>query len=332
MPQADVPVKSSPWKRWSWLLKLGLTLAAFYFVFLNVDVRQLDEMIVKQDHSMILGVAALALFQMWSGATRWQIVLRRLAGREQTTPRHWRVVQMYYISIFFNSCLPGTVGGDVVRVWLAKTEHVPLHLAIHSVVIDRMVTLLGLLLMVFVSLPYVCGQAGLEVWVVMPALLALTVSGIAFLLNLHRLPARLLRTRIGGIIKHLSDSVRQIILHPLTFALAAVLAMVGHVSFCLAAFVLAQSLNIDLTFIEALIYIPTVLLVSVLPISIGGWGVREAGMVAMLGLAGVPAGSALVLSVQLALIVMLVGLPGGLLWLGKRSVAKMAAHKQVSAV
>lgn len=322
------PAKPPLWKRWSWLLKLGLTLGAFYIVFLNIDVHQLDEMVMKQDHSMILTVAGLALLQMWIGAVRWHVVLKRLAGAMQAIPKHVQMAQMYYISLFFNSCLPGTVGGDVVRVWLAKAEHVPLPLAIHSVVIDRMVTLLGLLVMVFFSLPYVCEQAGVDIWLVMPALIGLPVAGIVFLLHLHRLPQSLLQTRLGRMVQHLADSVRQIMLHPMTFMLATLLAMLGHFSFCLAAYVLAQSLNIHLTLVEALIYIPTVMLVAVLPISIGGWGVREAGMVGMLALSGIPANSALVLSVQLALIILLVGAPGGLLWLGKRSVARLAAHNK----
>ncbi|MDE3061078.1 MAG: flippase-like domain-containing protein, partial [Pseudomonadota bacterium] len=58
-----------------------------------------------------------------------------------------------------------------------------------------------------------------------------------------------------------------------------------------------------------------VILAAMLPISVGGWGVREASMVAMLALAGVPHGIALIVSVQLGLLVALAASPGGLLWL-----------------
>jgi uncharacterized membrane protein YbhN (UPF0104 family) len=58
---------------------------------------------------------------------------------------------------------------------------------------------------------------------------------------------------------------------------------------------------------------PVALLTS-LPISIGGWGVRETAMIGLLGLVGVPASAALVLSVELGLITMAASLPGLVFW------------------
>lgn len=315
--------KKSHWKRWSWLPKLALTVLAFAFVLQNVDFEQLSGMLARQDHSLLFFVGMSALGQMWAGAIRWQIILRKLSDAAVIIPRHARILLIYYISIFFNCCLPGTVGGDVVRVWLAKNERIPLHLAIHSVVVDRILTLMGLLIMVFFAMPYVCAQAGLNVWAVMTPLALAPIIGIILLINLHRLPQAWRATRIGGLLAHLATSVREIVTHPATFVSATALAMLGHVGYCVAAFMLAQSLNIDLTIVESLTYMPIILLISVLPISIGGWGVREAGMVSLLALSGVPASSALVLSVQLALIILLVSLPGGLLWLFKRGQARM---------
>jgi len=56
-----------------------------------------------------------------------------------------------------------------------------------------------------------------------------------------------------------------------------------------------------------------VVLITSLPISIGGWGVRETAMIAVFGLVGVPSSAALVLSVQLGLLTMVVSTPGLLL-------------------
>jgi len=62
-----------------------------------------------------------------------------------------------------------------------------------------------------------------------------------------------------------------------------------------------------------------VALVANLPISVGGWGVRETAMIALFGLIGVPASATLVLSIQLGLLSLIVALPGGLLWLALKS-------------
>jgi hypothetical protein len=61
--------------------------------------------------------------------------------------------------------------------------------------------------------------------------------------------------------------------------------------------------------------ISMVTLITVLPISLAGWGVREVTVVALLGMLGVEDEAALLLSIEFGLLAMLVSLPGGVLWL-----------------
>lgn len=96
---------------------------------------------------------------------------------------------------------------------------------------------------------------------------------------------------------------------PLTYAIAAQLALGA------ATYAVAKSLDIDVTAIDCIVLMQPVALLANLPISIGGWGVRETAMIFLFGFVGVPASAALILSVQLGLLSLLVVLPGGILWL-----------------
>jgi uncharacterized membrane protein YbhN (UPF0104 family) len=78
---------------------------------------------------------------------------------------------------------------------------------------------------------------------------------------------------------------------------------------------MAASLGIKVSVIDCIVLMQPVALASNLPISVGGWGVRETAVVLLFGLVGVPSSAALVLSLQLGLLALLVVLPGGLLWL-----------------
>jgi len=60
---------------------------------------------------------------------------------------------------------------------------------------------------------------------------------------------------------------------------------------------------------------PPVILATVLPISIGGWGMRETAMVFMLSLVGVAPERAFLLSVLMGVVTVVMSLPGGVLWL-----------------
>ena len=77
---------------------------------------------------------------------------------------------------------------------------------------------------------------------------------------------------------------------------------------------LGRGLGIHVSLGHFLVLIPPVMLVSMVPVSIAGWGVREGAMVGALGFVSVGADEALALSVLFGLVVMVVGLPGGLIW------------------
>ena len=81
------------------------------------------------------------------------------------------------------------------------------------------------------------------------------------------------------------------------------------------AWCLAQAQHMGVPLVDFAILMPPVMLVVALPISAGGWGVREGAIVAALALTGVGTAPALLLSVELGLIGTLVSLPGGVIWL-----------------
>ena len=83
----------------------------------------------------------------------------------------------------------------------------------------------------------------------------------------------------------------------------------------MAIYTLARSLDIGISLLDCMILMPPVILLSLLPVSIGGWGVRESVMVFVLGLIGIASEQALLLSVLLGLAGMAISLPGWILWM-----------------
>ena len=77
----------------------------------------------------------------------------------------------------------------------------------------------------------------------------------------------------------------------------------------------AEALGMAIVPVDCLLLVPPIILFTMVPISLAGWGVREGAMVVGFGLVGVPAADALALSVTFGLVNAVTGLPGGLLWL-----------------
>lgn len=295
--------------------KVALTLAAFWFVFRGVDFSHLADMAARQDHRLMLAVIAILFSQVILGTHRWRVILRSLARSRVHLLSLIEAFKIYYISMFFNNCLPGAVGGDVVRVWLTRSEHISLPLSINSVIIDRLVALAMVFVLVIVTLPLLGAAAGFNAMLVLPPVLALAGAGILFLFNIQRLLGRFSHIRVVHWLLFFASNLRLLFKHRVAFAATCVYAMLGQVIYCFSTMILARSLGIDISFTQCLTLIPPVVLATTLPISVGGWGIREAGMVTMLSLAGVSQAQALLLSIQLGLVSMIVSLPAGLLWL-----------------
>jgi uncharacterized membrane protein YbhN (UPF0104 family) len=152
------------------------------------------------------------------------------------------------------------------------------------------------------------------------ALLAL--SGLAVLFFLGAPVARwLMHFRITRSIGKLVRDFRKVLYSRTTSPIVG-LAVAIQFLVVVAIYLCARGMNIQLGFGAALMTIPAIMLVSMVPISFAGWGVREGAMIFGLGLIGIGATDALAVSVTFGLLQIVIGLPGGVLWLTRGNVAR----------
>jgi len=203
----------------------------------------------------------------------------------------------------------------VIRVWLVKSEHTPLPLAISSVVIDRMIALLALGVMGGITMPVFAGYLGISAWIMLPLFLFILAFGFWVLFNLDKIILKIPFLKSLHWLEHLLSNIRLMLVCPRPAFWSLFYAIISHICYCLCAYVLARSLGNPISLLDAVTLVPWVLLISIIPISIGGWGLREAAMVYMLGLIGVPQMVALAVSVQLGLLSIVTSIPAGFLWL-----------------
>ncbi|MEZ5582684.1 MAG: lysylphosphatidylglycerol synthase domain-containing protein [Candidatus Competibacteraceae bacterium] len=120
----------------------------------------------------------------------------------------------------------------------------------------------------------------------------------------------------------LAADMRRILNAPgLTLELLA-LGVLSNLLVVAGIYVLGVSVGLSLTVGQYLGLIPAVILCTVVPISIAGWGLRESAMVVLLGNAGISTEMALVVSVWFGLTLILAALPGGLIWLIEKPIRR----------
>jgi glycosyltransferase 2 family protein len=203
-----------------------------------------------------------------------------------------------------------------VRTWLIYRTRIDAATAVHSVILDRIAALAAVALLVVATAPLFVSRVG---WG-LPALLAigLAASGLAAIVvgvQLDRMPARWMRLRPLRLLAALASAMRAVLLRPSAALPTLAFAVAAQAAMGFSAYAIAASLNLAVTPVDCLVLMQPVALLTALPISIGGWGVREGAMIGLFGLIGVPTSAVLVLSVQIGLLTILASLPGGVLWL-----------------
>jgi glycosyltransferase 2 family protein len=283
-------------RRRAWLaLRLVVSLLLLAAVLVYADVQTMAEAI--RDASWGWFAAALGLMAASSvvGAVRWRMLLRH-AHVEVT---ELRAVRAFAGALFLNNVLPTAVGGDAVRAWLVGREGGGLVRATTATLVDK-VTALGCLFVVAWIALIVDGEdvpgsiVTVLAWVTAGLLTAFVLAGLVA--AGARPIVRRLPERLANMIREAWWALRRWAASARLMAWVLGLGL-AYGAFGLLVFVLvAKAVGVELSFALAAATTPVVLVAMLIPVSIGGLGVREGGFVLLLGEAGVSAADATLLA------------------------------------
>ena len=301
-------------KRLPLALKFLVSGLLIWFLLANVDLDAAKERVLAVAPGMVVLATAIFLVQLVIGAMRWRAVLDAIGAPLPFA----RAVGFFFIGAFFSQTLPSSVGGDAVRIYKTWRAGLTLGSAVNGVMLERIAAVVALVALVAATQPFFLPRVDEDTagWIISAVAVAVaaTVAGMVVLMVLDRLPASLRGWRMVRGLAQLSVDARTVFLAPRTAGKALGWGVAGHVNLTLGIYVLALGLKLDVTWVDCIVLFPPALLLTTLPISIAGWGVREGAMVAVFALVGVPTDGALVLSILFGLLDALISLPGGIVW------------------
>jgi uncharacterized membrane protein YbhN (UPF0104 family) len=223
-------------------------------------------------------------------------------------------LKYFMISQFYNQALPSFVPGDAYRVWGSK-RFGNVRLALLSVVLDRLVTLIALacwagLDCVLLYFGYFAAKPPL--WIA-PLAGLLAACGVLFLLLLAawRSCRPILPPRIAAHLVPMMEAFSKLLSRPKT-ALFFAVSLLIHAFSAASFYVLARGMHLSLTLGMVFAVVPLAMLAAVLPVSVNGWGLREGAMIALLGGFGIGVTQAVTLSITFGLWQLVLGLVGAL--------------------
>lgn len=244
----------------------------------------------------ILGALVVTLVGVVLSTLRWQFVLRVLE-----IPADLRSLLVHSLAgLFVGNFLPTTIGGDVLRVTRLSAVNGEPPATFASVVLER---LTGWLVLPFITLfalfthPALLHLGAATRAAVLLALGTLTLlAGVLVIVASPQLGARL-RSRPGWLrfaaAVHLG--LRRFRQQPLASASVLLVGCAYQLAVVLAAGMIAAGVGIHVGWAPIVAFVPAVAIAQVLPVSVGGLGVREAAFVLFLHPLGVPAAQAITL-------------------------------------
>ena len=293
------------------LLKIAISLALITIVLHAFDVRGVIAHFAKVDAVTLLLVIAIALSIALLHTLRWLAVLHANASRLSFKT----ALEVVLIGHFFNQALPSSVGGDAMRIWCAYRAGLGFSAAANTVIVDRALTLFSLLLLTAVGMPWlfeiVTDPAAR--WALSTVILA-GITGFTALLALRRLPQMIARWHLARVLLELAGLARKT-MSSVQFGLPIILlSILSFMGFAIIVFYLAHAMQLAVSLRDCVLLVPPVILVTIVPVSIAGWGVREGAMVVAFSFIDVPANAAFAVSVLFGLTLAAASLPGSVLW------------------
>jgi uncharacterized protein (TIRG00374 family) len=296
--------------------------ALLYLVLRSIDLSAFRERVASMNPAWLALALLVYAAQQMIGVWRWDRLLRA----QHIEVERKKLAESIWVSMFFNNFLPSNIGGDVVRITDTAREAGSKTLATTVVLVDRAIGLTALMVVAAVGAfvlwlagIYVPGSRWLWLSCIVLVLAAIFVIAMPDFVGHLLAPLRALnKPWVTERAQRLEEAVMRFGKARGVVAGAFGAAIVVQLAIVAFYLLTAKGLSVPLPTLLGAVLIPLSLAVQMAPISINGFGVREAVFAFFFGRFGLPPDAAVALSLVSTGMVMGLSLVGGLLFVKRR--------------
>jgi uncharacterized membrane protein YbhN (UPF0104 family) len=284
---------------WSWRIRLIGTVLSLALLVWLLRQQNWDEILntVKTltPEIILLSYGLFLTRYIWHTA-RWLILVRA-----QDIPlTYTRGLQLVFSGLFISNFLPGMVGGDVVRIAGVVQDSDKRIAGAASVIVDRIVGVFGMLFVLPFSIPLVSSL--ISTGVILGGQVSAERSSVV----------EVLRDSFQRSKRTLSMWLRQ----PIQLFLALAASWMGILSYLASIWVLVQGLDIQVSILDIAGVSALTYFLTIIPLSINGYGIREVAVVGLYAQAGATVEQATALALLSRALFLMASLPG-VIWVGR---------------
>jgi uncharacterized protein (TIRG00374 family) len=298
------------------ILKMTFSVGLVILLLFTSNLAAFVDTIGNSDYRYFILSLTVSFAAMFLATRRWQILL----GRFNSKLGYFSLFHLIGLSYFYNFFIPGGVAGDLIRGIQCRKHHLSGTQGVASVVVDRIIGLGSFIAVGLVGCIFSLGAPkapfpGSWVW----AVLASSIIGGCVCFNRKLMGNLRILSRISPAgyekLKLFYDSVYEyknhgpIACQALAVSLFTALANIG------SFYLLSRAAGSDVELMYFCIYVPVITVVSYVPISYSGLGIRELCFVLLFGKVGMTTDQALAVPVMYFGMILILSLAGGLMFL-----------------
>lgn len=295
------------------ITRVAVSIGLLYLGLRGINFAVIQSRLSQINPLWIALAIAVTIFQIFIGAPRW----REISDLCHAPLGNLKAFRYNMIGSFFNQTLPSSIGGDAVRLWLVNRTGAGWRAATYSILTDRAIGLIALALIIVASLPRsysMIGDTKGRFALVFVDFVALA-GGLGFLLLGHLHWTRLTSWWATRHLHTCSVIANKVIFSKRSGPKIAVLSLAIHGLAVVIAWCCVRAIDAPGNFEQLFMVIPPIMLITMMPISIAGWGVREGMMMVAFGYAGLAQNDGTVVSILFGAVYFVVGALGGLVWI-----------------
>ena len=270
-------------------LRIGVSIALLFFLFRQIDEKSIWGIVKNIDKPLLLLAFAIFFLNYVLCFYRWRMLLKG-AGIHLSLKR---IIVSFSGGIFFNLFLPSTIGGDLIRsIDLGVHTKKPKEI-FATVILDRLSGYIGLVIVTLSALFF--GYRFIQSKSVATAVLVIASILIGILLVFFndfvysRINKLLHSPKAGKIREYITDVHKEIYVfrrHKMIIVSNILLSIIVQAISPLVFYIIALALGVHINIVYFFVYLPIIGAITLLPISIGGLGLRDATTVFFFAQAG----------------------------------------------
>jgi len=321
---------------WKAVAKVAVSVLLLGWLAYQLDWGPVLETLRRVNPALVVAAVVTQLTVSLLLTMRWSLLLRRHNPAYTTTA----LLRPCFISIFFNNLLPSSTGGDLLRAFHIYRLEKNLALAVSPILTERVTGLTVIIGLAVSALPFFRIEPPLlsAIPAVLPWIFVGAVCGLVLValphtyMPVHRYVERWSRVRPVASILRIAEAAHGYLKRPrlvigMVFYTVALQGLEVVVFWLLGAGVQAQP-----DFVAYLLVVPLVLVASMLPITVGGLGVRETAAITLFTIVGMARPDAAAVSLLFLLVLVVASLPGLYFFLTMRDHRKFLRQAEASGI